>query len=70
VIRVADEGPGPSPEDWAAPGLGLQLVRQVVEQGLRGALEPADGIIVARFGLDREDGAAAGRAAQDTGGGR
>ncbi|MSW53441.1 MAG: hypothetical protein F2817_21445, partial [Actinobacteria bacterium] len=65
VVRVADEGPGPSPESWASPGLGLQLVRQVVEQGLRGTLEPADGVVAARFRLERDD-----EAATDTGGGR
>ncbi|MDO9408466.1 sensor histidine kinase [Patulibacter sp.] len=55
VVRVADEGPGPAPERWAAPGLGLQLVRQVVEQGLRGTLEVEDGEVVARFRPDRDE---------------
>jgi two-component sensor histidine kinase len=64
VIRVADDGPGPSPERWAAPGLGLQLVRQVVQQGLRGTLEATEDGIVARFWLDDGDG----RGARDGGG--
>jgi two-component sensor histidine kinase len=51
-IVVADEGPGPDPERWASPGLGLQLVRQVVEQGLRGTIESTDAGIVARFALE------------------
>jgi two-component sensor histidine kinase len=57
AITVADEGPGPSPERWASPGLGLQLVRQVVEQGLRGTLESTPDGIHVRFTLER-DGAA------------
>jgi two-component sensor histidine kinase len=64
-IRVADDGPGPSPERWAAPGLGLQLVRQVVQQGLRGTLEATGDGIVARFRLDDGD-----RAGDRDGGGR
>ncbi len=58
-IAVADEGPGPPAERWAAPGLGLRLVRQVVEQGLRGTLAAEDGAIVARFRLDRDEDPAA-----------
>lgn len=53
-ITVADEGPGPSAERWASPGLGLQLVRQVVEQGLRGTLTSTDAGTVARFFLERD----------------
>ncbi|MEV4422832.1 sensor histidine kinase [Patulibacter sp. NPDC049589] len=53
-ITVADEGPGPSPERWASPGLGLQLVRQVVEQGLRGTLESTPDGIAVRFTLERD----------------
>jgi two-component sensor histidine kinase len=48
TLRVSDAGPGPSPERWDAPGLGLQLVRQVVEQGLRGTLSrDGDAVLVA-----------------------
>lgn len=36
TLEVTDSGPGPSHEDWDNPGLGLRLVRQVVEHGLRG----------------------------------
>lgn len=38
TLEVSDAGPGPAPEAWAAPGLGLRLVRQVVESGLRGTI--------------------------------
>lgn len=39
TLEVSDAGPGPSPEAWAAPGLGLRLVRQVVGSGLRGSID-------------------------------
>lgn len=48
-LRVSDAGPGPSPEQWASPGLGLQLVLQVVEQGLRGTLSRDGAAVVVDF---------------------
>ena len=39
TLEVADAGPGPSRASWESPGLGLRLVRQVVESGLRGRIE-------------------------------
>jgi two-component sensor histidine kinase len=66
-VTVVDDGPGPSAERWASPGLGLRLVRQVVEQGLRGSLDAGDRGIVVRFGVDRDGPAAEREPAPDPG---
>jgi len=53
TLEVSDAGPGPDDAAWADPGLGLRLVRQVVEQGLRGSIDRGDaGVVVVRFSTD------------------
>jgi two-component sensor histidine kinase len=53
TLEVQDAGPGPSDAAWAEPGLGLRLVRQVVEGGLRGSIDRGDaGVVVVRFSTD------------------
>jgi two-component sensor histidine kinase len=53
TLEVSDAGPGPDDAAWAEPGLGLRLVRQVVEQGLRGTIERGDaGVVRVRFSTD------------------
>jgi two-component sensor histidine kinase len=53
TLEVRDAGPGPSDAAWADPGLGLRLVRQVVEQGLRGRIDRGDaGVVTVRFSTD------------------
>jgi two-component sensor histidine kinase len=53
TLEVQDAGPGPTDAAWADPGLGLRLVRQVVEQGLRGRIDRGDaGVVVVRFSTD------------------
>ncbi|MGX6450000.1 hypothetical protein ACVU7I_18340, partial [Patulibacter sp. S7RM1-6] len=56
TLTVADEGGGPSAAEWAAPGLGLRLVRQVVEQGLGGTLERDGdaGTVAVRFDVEHD----------------
>jgi two-component sensor histidine kinase len=53
TLEVRDAGPGPSDAAWADPGLGLRLVRQVVEGGLRGSIDRGGaGVVVVRFSTD------------------
>jgi two-component sensor histidine kinase len=53
TLEVQDAGPGPSDAAWANPGLGLRLVRQVVEGGLRGRIDRGGaGVVVVRLGTD------------------
>lgn len=56
TLTVADEGGGPGAADWDAPGLGLRLVRQVVEQGLGGTLERGGdaGAVTVRFDVEHD----------------
>lgn len=50
-LVVRDAGGGPTPEQWAAPGLGLQLAHEVAEKGLGGSIEMVDGAVVVRLPL-------------------
>jgi two-component sensor histidine kinase len=54
IVSVRDAGPGPN---GARPGLGLQLVRQVVEQALQGSFSLAreDGLTVAHVRFSATD---------------
>lgn len=53
TLEVSDAGPGPDDPAWTSPGLGLRLVRQVVEQGLRGTIDRGDaGVVRVRFSTD------------------
>nr|WP_246852238.1 sensor histidine kinase [Patulibacter sp. SYSU D01012] len=56
TLTVADAGGGPSAAAWDAPGLGLRLVRQVVEQGLGGSLERDGdaGAVTVRFDVEHD----------------
>lgn len=62
ALDLHDAGAGPSAAAWAAPGLGLQLVKQVVQQGLRGEIERTeDGHVHVRFHVEVADDAHPGR---------
>jgi two-component sensor histidine kinase len=52
TLEVQDTGTGPSDAAWADPGLGLRLVRQVVEQGLRGRIDRDAAVVSVRFSTD------------------
>lgn len=48
-LAVADAGPGIDDATWAAPGLGLTLVRQVATQGLGGELQRRGSEVTVEF---------------------